>query len=349
MPIATEIKNTITGMSSFEAKRLAELERPDPHEPELQQMLDDLLALADDEIDGVDNDSHPHSVIQDAANDLEGAGAVEVPVSPATVLVTHYEFPETALFEPDYEHLNDSALKQTLLKLVVEPAPYHVIRDRYTAIASIMNRRGACPPKFRPQRSLPRKKKEATDDKELMMRDRQVIDMHWLHCRGKRDVVPSKDFASIFVEDELDFYLAGQLASKGWAHDIKIEKILNLIPHEQLQLAILRIKSIADDWHSAERTMATTIEKRLREQAVATPSLKTHIEDFKHLWLAEKMLGRGKGRLPLVAQMHAWISGKAPLATSTLSEKLKRMRIRTGSNAGRIKGTSGAVSGPKNS
>lgn len=181
------------------------------------------------------------------------------------------------------------------------------------------------------------------------MRDRQVIDMHWLHCRGKRDVVPGKDFAGIFSDDELDFYLAGQLASKGWSHDIKAEKSLNLIPHEQLQLAILRSKSIADAWGNAERTMLTTIEKRLREQAVTTPSLKPHIEDLKHLWLAEKIIGKGKGRLPLIAQMHAWISGKAPLATSTLSEKLKRMRIRTGSKAGRIKGTSGAVSGVENS
>lgn len=341
MSIATDVQNAGAGTSSLEAKRLAELSRPDPYEAEFQQMLDDLLACSEDEADSEANEGGSQRVTQEAADTVKATEAADLDASPATALVAHYEFPETALFELDYEHLNSDALKQMLLDLVKELTPYHVIRDRYTAIACVMNRRGVCPPKFRPQRSLPRKEKDATDDDKLMMCDRQVIDMHWLHCGGKRDILPGKIFTNIFVENELDFCLAGQLASKGWSHAVKAEKVLNLIPQEQLQLTILREKSIADTWRNAERTAATTIEKRLREQAVITPSLKPHIEDFKNLWLAERMIGRGRGRLPLVAQMHAWISGKAPLATSTLSEKLKRMRNRTGSIGGRIKATSG--------
>ena len=336
MTVATEGQNTAAIMSRLEAKRMAELARPDRQEAEFEQMLNEALASIESEGDEAEGGTN-----------VDKAPAAFI--SPSTLLVTHYGFPETVLFEPDYEHLDDSALRQALQGLVLECVPYHLIRDRYIAIASIMNRRGACPPKFRPQRSLPRMKKSATDDDELMMRDRQVIDMHWLHCRGKRDIVPGKKFASIFVGDELDFDLAGLLASKGWPHEVKAESVLNLIPHEQQYLAILRSKSVANAWRNAERSMTTTVEKRLREQAIFLPALKPHIEDFKHLWLADRMIGKGKGRLSLVAQMHAWISGKAPLATSTLSEKLKRMRIRTAPRTGPVKGSSGADTGSENS
>lgn len=143
--------------------------------------------------------------------------------------------------------------------------------------------------------------------------------------------------------------LASQLASKEWKLEIKAERSLNLIKEEQFPLASLRGKQVIDAWQSAERSLSTTIDKRLREQALTNPSLKLHIEDFKRLWLAEKIVGRGKGRLPLIAQMHGWISGKAPLAISTLSEKLKRMRIRTGPQSGCVKGVSGTGARPINS
>ncbi len=317
-----------------------------------EDALDDLLIESEAIGEGeTTTQAQPSNGVSSEAQNIgdDSAESAQLLAAPVAELLAYYEFHETAAHERDYDHLSDDELIEALRDLVTDQTPYHVIRDRYTAIACIMNRRGVFPPKFRPQRSLPLKKKEASDDSELVMRDRQVIDMHWLHCRGKRDVVPAKYFANIFVGDELDFRLASQLASKKWKLEIKAEKSLNLLRHEQLPLAILRGKEVADDWRNAERSMLTTIDKRLREQALTAPSLKLHIEDFKRLWLAERIVGRGKGRLPLIAQMHGWISGKAPLATSTLSEKLKRMRIRTGPQAGSVKGVSGTGARSKDS
>lgn len=317
-----------------------------------EDALDDLLIESEAIGDGETTaQAQPSNGVSSETQNIgdDSAESAQLLAAPVADPLAYYEFPETAAHERDYDQLSDGELIEALRDLVTDQAPYHVIRDRYTAIACIMNRRGVFAPKFRPQHSLPRNKKVATDDMKLMMRDRQVIDMHWLHCRGKRDVVPGKCFANIFVGDELDFSLASQLASKEWKLEIKAERSLNLFRHEQLPLAILRGKEVADDWRNAERSMLTTIDKRLREQALTNPSLKSHIEDFKRLWLAEKIIGRGKGRLPLIAQMHGWISGKAPLATSTLSEKLKRMRIRTGPQAGRVKGVSGTGARSKDS
>lgn len=253
--------------------------------------------------------------------------------------VVDYYYIDTDEEQSLVEGLSDRDLLVTLDDLLTQSdsggklVPYHSIRSRYCALSEVMNRRGVVPPRFRPKRPLTKLLTGAKHDLDdtLMMRDRQILDMHWLHCRGKRDQIEGGKYSELFVGDELDFKLAADLATKAWSLKSKVFNVLNLIPYEEWQMAYLRSKETDDAWRNTFTTMRTTIDRRLREQALKDPSLRPHIEDLKHLWAADKMAG-GLGQ-KVVGDVHGWLSGSAPLATSTLSPKLRRMKRRTAPNS----------------
>lgn len=327
------MKNVVT--LDLAERRERELNRVTKRDLESENALDDLLLGLDEDGDSAEA---ARNALEVAAISAKVVSTIEPTAprpqhDPAKRLVESYYFPDVCLAQVDFTPLNSNDQTRALKALIGTAGAYHQIREEYCAIALAMNERGEVPPKFRPQRPLPPRTQKATSDDTLMMRDRQVIDMHWLHCRGKREELPDRAFATLFVEEELDIDVAGVLASKAWTNEIKADKVLNLIPHEQLQLACLRTKAVAEAWRNAESSMKTTIDRRLRKQLVSEPSLKPHIEDLKLLWLAEKVLD-GEG-LAAVAQMHGWLAGKAPLSISTLSTKLKRMRRRTAAGGGK--------------
>lgn len=330
------MKRLVEGLADdWETRRERELNRVTERDLALESELDDLLlGLSEDE----DSAEAAREALKTAATGakvvcLATPVAAQPQHDPAKQLVEHYCFPYASLAQVGSMPIPGSDQARRLKALLGTAKPYHQIREEYCALSLAMNVCGEVPPKFRFMRPLPRRTAKATFDDTLMMRDRQVIDMHWLHCRGKREELPDRAFTTLFVDDELDFDMAGFLAGKVWTNEIKAERVLNLIPHEQLQLACLRTKAVADTWRNAECSMKTTIDRRLREQLVSEPSLKPHIEDLKLLWLADKVVG-GEG-LAATAKMHGWLSGKAPLSITTLSTKLKRMRRRTAARGSR--------------
>lgn len=316
-------------------RRELELMRVAGQDLALDKMLDDLLLGLSDDDGSVVAAREALDVAASSAKVVGSAAPVvtHLQPDPAKLLVDDYYFPDVSLTKAEFMSLSSADQTRALKTLLSTGKTYHQIRDEYCAISLSMSELGEAPPKFRPMRPLPRRTAMATPDDTLMMRDRQVIDMHWLHSREKRDELPDRTFARLFVQDAFDFDMAAELAGKAWTNEIKADKILNLIPYEQYQLACLRTKAVADAWHNAERSMKTTIDRRLREQLVSEPSLRHHIEDLKLLWLADKVMD-GEG-LSAIAQMHSWLSGKAPLSISTLSSKLKRMRRRTAARGSR--------------
>lgn len=271
-----------------------------------------------------------------AGEELAGHG-----VAPVLKEVEVYCFPDTAAKQAQLSALADHELRAAMDALLKgrnaegSLSSYLSIRDAYCAMSEVMNRRGLMPPRFRPQRSLPAPVmgRKATPDDTLMMRDRQVIDLHWLHCAGKRDELDAGEFTSLFAADEFDFDRASKLAAKSWKTEVKIAKVLNLDVHEEWQMACLRSKGVDDAWRNALRSMRTVIDRRLREQAFVEPGLKKDIEDLKLLWVADKMAG--ELGLAAISKVHGWLACKAPLALSTMSAKLRRMRRRTAPKGGR--------------
>jgi len=273
-------------------RRERELNRVSRRDLELDKALDDLLLELDENDDSAQT---AREVLETAASSAK-AIAPTAPTAgqpqhePAKHLVESYYFPDVEIAKANFMRVTPGERLDAVKRLLGSACSYHQIREEYCALSLAMNECGDVPPKFRFMRPLPRQTVKATLDDTLMMRDRQVIDMHWLHSRGKRDESPDRTFTTLFVDEELDFDMAGALASKAWTNEIKAEKVLNLIPYEQFQLAILRTKAVADTWRNAENSMKTTIDRRLREQSVSEPNLKPHIEDLKRLWLAEKLM-----------------------------------------------------------
>lgn len=212
-----------------------------------------------------------------------------------------------------------------------QPTSYLDIRIRVDCctINVVMNQRGLLPPAFRPNRPLPKPVRgfKPSDEETIMLVDRQLIDIHWLHCRGRRHSLGGREFAELLNGDDFNRDLAERFALKGWTADIKSVKVLKLVEYDQWQMSVLRPKTIRDIWRNSRKSMENTIDLRLREQAVKEPDLTPHIEDFKYLWLADKIVGHLGQKI--VGQVHSWLNGKLPLAPSTLSPKLRRMRRRT--------------------
>lgn len=231
--------------------------------------------------------------------------------------------------------LTDRELMSELARLVNQrdsdrrPVSYLDIRSHCCAISIIMNQRGMLPPAFRANRSLPKPIKGfvPTDAEKALLRDRQVIDVDWLHSRGKRQHISNPEFAELLTGDELNRELAERFAFKGWAAHSKAQKVLNLIPFDECQMAVLRSKACRDEWRNACVSMETTIDKRLRERAIREPGLVGNIEYLKRLWLADK-IARHLGQRA-IGQVYSWLTGDPALSPGALSAKLKQMRRRT--------------------
>ena len=249
-----------------------------------------------------------------------------------------YAFPDTEHLQADLVSLSNAELRSRLDHLLHQRGLdgklicYLDIRDECCAIGEVMNRRGIQPPKLRPQRSLPMLPKGQKYDvpDTVMSRDRQVLDLHWLHCRGKRDRIEHKAYGDLFTGDEFDFDLAVQFACKGWSLASKTVKVLDLIDFEQMQMAFFRMKHIDDAWKNGFSSMNTTISKRLREYVVKEPEFAMHIEGLKRLWLAEKMVAVADlDGEKIIGLVYGWLMNEEPLTKGTMNAKLKRMRRRT--------------------
>lgn len=263
--------------------------------------LDDLLL----DIDAGDETDSACSTSETEVSNMSGLEATPVSAnhsdseqsSADDLNLQNYAFPDTEEFQTKYRLLSSGDLRAELDRLLNQRnaggqlISYLEIRNECCAIGEVMNCRGMQPPKLRPQRSLPKLSEGKKYDlaETVMARDRQVLDLHWLHCNGKRDRLGHKAFADLFEGDDFNFDLAGVFACKGWSMASKTVKTLDLDDFEQIQMAYYRMKNIDDAWKNAENSMNTTIAKRLRKATFKEPDFAQHIEGLKQLWLAEKM------------------------------------------------------------
>lgn len=313
--------------------------RSSPPVLHIDDELDELLA----DLNQDDDIPEPSATVSAAtladqaiAHASERTALESATADPAAKEAVTYRFPDTSARQIAFAGLTNDELLASMEALLKNRsqdgklASYLSIRNEYCAISEVMNRNGLLPPRFRPARPLPVPiaGRKPSSDNTLMMLDRQVIDLHWLHCMGKRDrLEDAKEFVELFDGDEFDFDLAGLFAKKGWSPTSKSAKVLNLIEEEQWQMAFLRPKDMDGAWRNALTSMHTTIDRRLRECVAKEPGLKSHVGDWKLLWLADKLV-RHLGQ-KAIGRMYGWLAGKEALAPATLSAKLKRMRRRT--------------------
>jgi hypothetical protein len=199
-----------------------------------------------------------------------------------------------------------------------------------------MNERGMRPPAFRPTRKLPQKDPAdgwtaLTDEQTILSCDRKIIDLHWLHERGFRHELDDEEFRNIMTMDELDSVEAQRFVERNWRTEVRVLKILGLTYKEQLQMGTLRSREVYQRVRKVDEQKAPV--RRALRNRLSARGVRLHpedVEDFVRLWVADQ-LSAGLGHR-VIAQIHGWQRGKAPLAKQTISEKLRRMRKWTSSS-----------------
>jgi hypothetical protein len=240
---------------------------------------------------------------------------------------------------------NDKQLNHILDGLVNRPSGslgsplnYMTIRAYVCAINTVMNERGLRPPRFRESRRVPYKPKPTsstprtpgkpspswlTPEQELLSSDRKMIDLHWLHVRGKREKIKDLAFRDLFDRPKFDFELASDFLAKDWKTEARATSILQLTEIEQWQLASIVSNSIQKQWKRIEE-QSLKVDRILRNHAFVRPQLAADVKDFKLLWITNEIAGGAP--LSLIAKVFGWQKGEPPLSTSTISAKLKRMK-----------------------
>lgn len=234
----------------------------------------------------------------------------------------------------EYRTQDDAALVQTLVELKGRQVPFCDVLPVFIAVGLTMNERGLLAPAYRPRRPLPRWGAEATPEDTARLRALQVIDLHWLWCRGKRDEIDDRRWATLFAGTDFDFDLAWRLACDKHDRPAAKAEALNLSTLEQLQLAILK----GDEAGAMVRRMQKaepSAKRRLHTHELADPSIGRFIPQWLELWRADNVLKGLSVRSAAIGQLHGWMVGRPPLNDRNLRKGLATMRERTASKARR--------------
>jgi len=202
------------------------------------------------------------------------------------------------IFLKQFEKFSEEKLNKAILtksdlgkvKRDEDKAHYSKIRNKFCAMHYVLNQRGLVAPAFRGLRRLT-KNKHLTDSEKLLSKDRMVIDLHYLHCNYRDNVIPKRgEYKSLLTEDEFDFSLAANFAMESWGAIKKAEK-LNITENIQKELLVLRCKKIIEEFRRYPK-LIDDFETNIKELAsqpgsrIDIKAIPQRIIEFKCLRLA---------------------------------------------------------------
>ncbi len=210
------------------------------------------------------------------------------------------------------------------------------IRDAVCAISCVLNNRQYIAPRFREMRRPPPSPpgaKPIEEDMSNLSNDRQVIDLHWLHCQGIKPSTENSGYNKLFTTTEFDFRLASELVARtGSVYTIKTS-ILSLTNFDIWQLSTIQPKEMNDRFNEimngrkdpsgkVTRQGQADVRLTLRNAAVNQQQLTPEvIDDFVALWICQKMVGDSPS---VIRKLFAFATGKKR-DRSTISRKLKNL------------------------
>ncbi len=112
---------------------------------------------------------------------------------------------------------------------------YASLRPRWCALATVLNERQVLPPVLRAKLSVPVKRKHETKDQTNASNDRQVLDLHWLHCTGFQPCDPRWEK---ILSGDFDFPGASEFV-RTMGSGANKAKTLGLARKDMLLLAVL--------------------------------------------------------------------------------------------------------------
>lgn len=163
------------------------------------------------------------------------------------------------------------ALKRQEADTSTSAGTYADVRSAYLAVNIVLNECGLTAPAFRRFRAV-RRATERDDNDTLLLIDRSVIDLHYLHCHHRGQAVRPTDvpIKQLFDSDTFDFGLAGAFGTQQWKAATKAAA-LRLPESVQVVVNTLREDAVASRWRRVEQA-ADRIHTRLVDLANAPRS-----------------------------------------------------------------------------
>ncbi|KVE59126.1 hypothetical protein [Burkholderia vietnamiensis] len=234
-----------------------------------------------------------------------------------------YEFPCEGwehLVEMDYRMLIEQL--HELTDPPTSPAAsarYLLNRVRICQLSLALNRQGKIAPRFRPLPKPAHVCATGSPD-EVLARDRQVIDFHWLHEREHRYVIDTElDFQELFTAESFDFKGAANFASAKWTSERKL-KALGIDVATAAELAAIQSDATREKWKRLDRSKAAWRSK-LTNATRRQRNVRSHIEGWIDVCVAMDLLGRDAPPhelASLVARMH----GNKPIDVRAMKRKV---------------------------
>lgn len=238
--------------------------------------------------------------------------------------------------------LSDEALAKRVISLSLERAsggvglvPYSEIREDFCAVNIEINLRKRFAPRFREMRR-PVFAFDMSKD-EMLLRDRIVIDLHWLHCRGvnKQIILPRSvdpGFASLLLSSEFDFDAAWRFAClekkmatrAGW---------LKLNDDIAWQLATIESDAMKNRFYTimnGEKRKGVPVQIGYYDiggilESCVPNRLKQNIPTWATIWMCNRILRRGSKEptMTAVALLHVLATGRGtPLDRKNIGGQL---------------------------
>jgi hypothetical protein len=279
----------------------------------LEHYGDKHLATPSEKVIGTDALAPPETLAHMPAAEAQSTRKVQ----PA------YHFPLSEdQIDPRYKAMSPYELLSELERLIygrdIHPGQrrrYGDIRLPVCAINLELNLRGGCSPNSRPMRKVPRSR-DLTEDEKLLSNDRQVLDLHWLHCRR---AVTAGIHRDRFRAEQLDFDWASDFAQRGGTVERKAIA-LQLKEADQLLLACIQSRTVAE----RRRTLQVGVESA--RQAITdiarTPASRLSPQDMERLLNIHVALRIARGAVALACELLLAMTGEI-VTGKTMSAKKK--------------------------
>lgn len=282
--------------------------------------------------------SHAENVIQfpAPAPAVHPVAAVTTPsTEPVSQSLPAYSFPTVQDDGSTQASLRDEI--ESLVYGMKTSADYMTIRERYCAVSVMLNQRGQWAPAFRPDVAVPYKKAERLPVHMLVLRDRIVLDCHWLHSRGERVSSRESNWRNLIkLTAPFSFEVAADFAQRSITVEARAEEILGLTIVQQAQLRGLRGQAMQDRISAIDKSRKVDRKRVPSHMEMAEIAINTWCgrdrrivsqrEKYLAVARAEALLqGIGLATWAQRAALAALIEGTPPLSVTTYRDLVAKI------------------------
>lgn len=250
----------------------------------------------------------------------------------ATVSKRIYRFPDSAanalrmllnLAANSHAEVSDALrrLSNQRASSTGKPVAYEgKVRTLFCALSLELNERQLLAPRFRFARR-PGKYSLLPDDEKDLSSDRQVIDLHWLHCRKISKLIKKAEYGHLLCGAHFDFECASRFAAENDTSDTKARR-LKLGDQIAWELAALETRNMRDrfgtlmhgKYRDGKRDMygIGEVQAALETAAARRKGMEALVYDWSMLWLVDRLLG-ANSTSAVLSQLWALATGRERL------------------------------------